>query len=108
MKNLEDKIAYAKHLIFEWGDDHAALMCSFGKDSMALLHLVRETLGKDLPVIYYRHPYYPAKQQFANQVIESRGLTVHDYPPFAAGVKVKPDMLELVARYGFGENGALD
>jgi hypothetical protein len=108
MITMEEKVAHAKHLIFEWGADRAGVMCSFGKDSMVLLHLVRETLGKDLPVIYYKHPYYPAKQKFANEVIESRGLTVHDYPPFAAGVKVKPEILELVARYGFGGSGALD
>lgn len=83
-------------------------MCSFGKDSMVLLHLAREVLGRDLPVIYYKHPHFPAKQEFANEVIQSWALTVHDYPPFAAGVKVKPEMLELVARYGFGANGMMD
>jgi phosphoadenosine phosphosulfate reductase family protein len=108
MKTLDDKISHAKHLVFEWGPAGAGLMCSFGKDSMVLLHLAREVLGKDLPVIFYRHPHFPAKWEFADQVIRSRGLTVHDYPPFAAGVKVKPGMLELVARYGFGENGAMD
>jgi hypothetical protein len=108
MNKIDEKIAHAQHLIFEWGADRAAVMCSFGKDSMVLLHLARETLGKDLPVIYFKHPYFPAKQKFANEIMTSRGLTVHDYPPFAAGVKVKPEMLELVARYGFGENGALD
>jgi len=105
---MDDKIAHAQHLIYEWGTDTAALMCSFGKDSMALLHLVRETLSKDLPVIYFKHPYFPAKQAFANEVIEAQALTVHDYPPFAAGVKVNDTMLELVARYGFGQNGAMD
>jgi hypothetical protein len=108
MITLDDKIIYAKHLIFEWGADRAAVMCSFGKDSMALLHLARETLDKEPPVIYYKHPYFPAKQDFANKVIKSWGLTVHDYPPFAAGVKVNDEMLELVARYGFGNNGAMD
>ena len=108
MKSLDDKISHAKHLIFEWGTDGSAVMCSFGKDSMVLLHLARETLGHELPVIYFRHPYFPAKQEFANKIIESQALTVHDYPPFAAGVKVNDQMLELVARYGFGENGALD
>jgi hypothetical protein len=122
--NLSDKITHTRHLIYEWATDGAALMCSFGKDSMVLLHLARETLevarpraaqdegvlapSYPLPILYFKHPYFPAKQAFANEVIESWALTVHDYPPFAAGVKVKPDMIELVARYGFGVKSALD
>jgi hypothetical protein len=83
-------------------------MCSFGKDSMVLLHLVRETLGKSLPVIFYRHPYFPAKWEFADQVIRSWGLVVHDYPPLVAGIKANDEHLELVARYEFGHEGAMD
>lgn len=97
-----------KELIKETAWNKPALMCSFGKDSMALLHLAREALGKTIPVICYRHPWFAAKWEFANEIIKSWALTVHDYPPAVAGVKVKPGMLELVARYEFGQDGAMD
>jgi hypothetical protein len=80
------------------------VMCSFGKDSMVLLHLVREAVGT-LPVIYHRQPWFPAKNEFADSVIRSMGLEVHDYPPSMCGVKYNDDSLELVARYAFGNSG---
>lgn len=101
-------IEKAKELIRECAGDKPALMCSFGKDSMVLLHLAREALGKTLPIIFYRHPWFPAKWEFANKIMTSWGLEVHDYPPVAAGIKVKDDLLELVARYNFGNDGAMD
>jgi hypothetical protein len=87
---------------------NAAVMWSAGKDSMVLLHLIRETLQRQIPVIYYKHPWFASKQNFANEIIESWGLTVHDYPPMTAGIKAKQGMLELVARYEFGEGSAMD
>jgi len=104
----QEKITQAKELIHARAGNKPALMCSFGKDSMALLHLARETLGKTVPVICYRHPSFPAKWEFANDVIKSWGLTVHDYPPMTAGIKAKEDRLELVARYEFGKDGTMD
>lgn len=106
---MQDKIAHSKELIRQFGGD-AALMCSFGKDSMVLLHLVREELPPNtvgchsypLPVIYHKHPWFGFKHAFANSVIESWALEIHDYPPMACGVKSKEDRLELVARYPFG------
>lgn len=94
---------------------NAALMCSFGKDSMVLLHLVRETLPSNpknchtypVPIIYHRHPWMSAKNEFAESVIRSWALEVYDYPPGACGVKCNADRLELVARYPMGW-GAMD
>jgi hypothetical protein len=105
---MQDKIVTAQQMIFERAGKAPALLCSFGKDSMVLLHLIRATLTGQVPVIYYRFPYFPAKQAFANQIIEKWGLTVHDYPPLACGVKVNDERLELVSRYSFGGNGAFD
>jgi len=113
---LDDKIAAAKHLIYEFGAAKPALMCSFGKDSMVLLHLIREVLPLNrmsthaypVPIIYHRHPWFAMKNMFADSVIRSWALEVHDYPPLVCGVKFKKDRLELVARYRFGEDGAMD
>lgn len=103
-----NKIDRTKELIYCLAGDKPAIMCSFGKDSMVLLNLVRETILKPVPVIFYRHPWFPAKWEFADEVIRSWGLTVHDYPPVAAGIKTKEGMLELVARYEFGKDGGMD
>jgi 3'-phosphoadenosine 5'-phosphosulfate sulfotransferase (PAPS reductase)/FAD synthetase len=110
---MMDKIAHAKHLIYEWGAEHAVLLCSFGKDSMVLLDLIRQVLparqlnchSYPIPVIYHRHCYFPAKQEFANKVIRSWALEVYDFSPLACGVKCKEDRLELVTRYQIGSAG---
>jgi 3'-phosphoadenosine 5'-phosphosulfate sulfotransferase (PAPS reductase)/FAD synthetase len=112
MKNLDEKIAHAKHLIYEWGAGQAVLLCSFGKDSTVLLDLIRETLparelnchSYPIPVIYYRHPYFPAKHEFAEEMIRKWALEVYDFPPLACGVKCKEDRLELVTRYQVGSD----
>jgi 3'-phosphoadenosine 5'-phosphosulfate sulfotransferase (PAPS reductase)/FAD synthetase len=99
------KPEHAKALIS--AADTPALMCSFGKDSMVLLHLVRETIGL-VPLIYHRHPWFTFKNEFADHVINSWALEVYDYPPMACGVKVNADRLELVSRYPFGLSGMMD
>ncbi len=93
-----------------------AAMLSFGKDSMVLAHLIRlssvkpkfpKAHGFPVDVIYHRDPWFAHKHAFADEIIRSWGMEVHDFPPFASGVKVKDDMIELVARYNFG-SGAMD
>lgn len=80
-----------------------AAMLSFGKDSMVMAHLIRGGSNAfPIDVIYHRDPWFPHKNLFADSVINSWGMTVHDFPPMTTGVKVKPDMLELVSRYSFG------
>lgn len=59
-----------------------AFMCSFGKDSMVLLHLLRSRKLR-LPVIFHRDPWWPEKYAFADRMIREYGLEVHDYPPVA-------------------------
>ena len=134
ISDLQDKIAHAKHLIYEWGAGQAVLLCSFGKDSMVLLDLIRQVLparelnchSYPLPVIYHRHPYFPWKHEFADTVIRSWALEVYDFPPLACGVKAKGGSacpqadgsgqsqpigdnrfhrLELVTRYQVGSGG---
>jgi hypothetical protein len=95
-----------------------AAMLSFGKDSMVLADLIRRAIRYDdldlprthgfpVPVIYHRDPWFAQKHQFAEEVIRSWAMEVHDWAPAAAGIKVKDDALELVARYHFG-TGSMD
>jgi 3'-phosphoadenosine 5'-phosphosulfate sulfotransferase (PAPS reductase)/FAD synthetase len=93
-------------------------MLSFGKDSMALAHLIRAALSSyhghnghfpsvhayPLPVIYHRDPWFPVKHEFAENTARSWGMEVHDFLPACAGIKVNDKLLELVARYPFGES----
>lgn len=55
-------------------------MCSFGKDSMVLLHLM-ESNGIRVPVLFHRDPWWPKKYAFADGIISTLELEVHDYPP---------------------------
>lgn len=114
MNKIRDSIELIWRAIEE--SKRPAAMLSFGKDSMVMADLIRKSGGQsDFPrthgfpidVIYHRDPWFPHKHKFADEIIESWSMEVHDYPPMLAGVKVKPDMLELVARYNFG-HGVLD
>ncbi len=80
---------------------HPVLYCSFGKDSMVLLHLMYST-GIRMPVLYYRDPWFPRKNRFANLVIDSYLLECHDYPPARVSLLHNPVMVALVSEYSTG------
>jgi hypothetical protein len=111
---LNDKIDHATKLLRFFPGRHA-VMSSFGKDSMVLLHLIRNVVPKNplsahaypIPVLWHRHPWFPSKNEFAESVIRSWAIEAHDYPPLVCGVKCKEDRIELVAQYPFG-GGAMD
>lgn len=65
--------------------DHPAVLCSFGKDSMVMLHLVREA-GYDWPVVCFQEEWLPRKWEFAHRVAREWELTMHVWPPAAAWV----------------------
>jgi hypothetical protein len=77
------------------------LFCSFGKDSTVLLHLMYSH-GIRMPVVYYRDPYFPRKNRFANLLIDSYLLECHDYPPLRVSLKHSPVMVALVSEYSTG------
>jgi hypothetical protein len=78
------------------------LNCSFGKDSMALLHLLFSNNIR-MPIVYYRDPWFPEKNAFANRIIEGWKLEVHDYPPVRTTLKHSPHMVALVSEYLIGK-----
>ncbi len=81
-------------------------MWSSGKDSMALLHLVR-SMGYAWPVILYRNPLFPQKYDFADRIISEWNLRVYDYPPLAMGLQHKNGQVEVVALYGISSTAHL-
>lgn len=56
------------------------LLCSFGKDSMVLLWILKR-MGMLLPVLFFEDPKFPRKFAFAHNIIESLNLEVYDYAP---------------------------
>lgn len=79
-----------------------AIMCSFGKDSLVVLHLVHSV--KRIPVIHHRESVQPAKYVYANRLIESLNLEVHDFPVIETKVCEKGDEFDIVNCYPFGKN----
>lgn len=61
------------------------LYFSGGKDSVAMLHLLR-THGMRCPIIMHREPWQTHKYAFAEKLIRSWKLTVFDYPPLKVGL----------------------
>jgi len=74
------KLSRSIDIVKGYSDQNGVILCSFGKDSMVLLHLVQLVCG-NIPVVFWREPGQNVKYRFANQVIESWNLVVFDYPP---------------------------
>jgi 3'-phosphoadenosine 5'-phosphosulfate sulfotransferase (PAPS reductase)/FAD synthetase len=102
--SLDEKIEKAKHIVAKHLTATTVLYCSFGKDSMVMLHLIR-SMGLNLPVIYNHIPYFPVKQAFANKVIEEWGLVVHRFPPFKTEVVMEP--FDIINRYSLPDDNTL-
>lgn len=77
-----------------------AVLCSFGKDSVLLLDLVRE-VQPNTPVLWFRTGL---DQSYARQMIRAWDLTVFGWPP-ADRYLLEGDGLTLVCEYGI--NGAV-
>jgi hypothetical protein len=78
-----------------------ALLVSFGKDSIVMLHLFQHFR---LPVICYRPPYALHKWAYAERMIQHFGVAVHHFPPaWIALRETKGESgLELVTAYAAG------
>lgn len=102
--DYDDKVQHAKNLLARALKSAArpVVLCSFGKDSIAALHLVRRELGEYPPVVFHRVPAMPWKYAFADRVIQDWQLRVIDYPPLAVGVTGQGPTLEIVASYQNG------
>tara|TARA_B110000503_G_scaffold128314_1_gene199158 strand:- start:234 stop:1031 length:798 start_codon:yes stop_codon:yes gene_type:complete len=83
-----------------------ALMVSFGKDSMVMLHLFAKF---DFPVICHIPPYDARKWEFARSVIAQWNLSVHDWPPAWVALQESKheDSLELVTAHDTGSGDLL-
>jgi Phosphoadenosine phosphosulfate reductase family len=78
------------------------LMCSFGKDSMVLLHLVREVADQNIPILFHRDPWFSAKYEFAEKVIRDWELIVFDYPPVSVSMWQGKSIVAFTNHYQIG------
>lgn len=76
------------------------VMCSFGKDSIAVLHMVMQQ--KKLKVVFHREPFQHHKYDYANSIIRDWDLHVIDYPPLATAVNESDAEFEIVNQYQAG------
>jgi hypothetical protein len=78
------------------------LLCSFGKDSMVLLHLLR-SMGLDLPIVFHRDPWFPHKYAFADRMIREWNLTVWDWQPVAVSLWHGKGIVAFTNHYQIGQ-----
>lgn len=79
------------------------LLCSFGKDSMVLLFMLRHWF-EEVPVVFLRQPFFQRKYAYANRVIEDWNIKefYQDIPPIGVTVSHNQGKTELVNHYNFG------
>jgi hypothetical protein len=80
--------------IKEWNKrwPRAVVLWSGGKDSTALLHLIRYGAEIDIPVIQYRQPKFRERYAYSDYLIKEWGLEVYEYPPMKVALADGPDV----------------
>jgi hypothetical protein len=98
--NLDDKIKETLEFTIEQLKQYKlpVLYCSFGKDSTVLLHLLLSQKIR-IPIIYHSDPWYPRKNDFANQLISLWSLEVYSYPPAKVSLLHGKEIVALVSEY---------
>jgi hypothetical protein len=102
-ENLRDKLAKSSEMIQKIlaSAKNPAMLCSFGKDSMVLLAILR-SLKKDFPVIFFKEPFFQEKYSFAHKMAVEWGLRVYDYPPVATAMANNGEKCEVIRQYQLG------
>ena len=79
------------------------VLCSFGKDSLALLQLQRK-MGFEFPVVTFREAWDADKWAHAYELIADWGLEVHFPPPYQTWTYQHGAKFVLGASYPFGRD----
>jgi phosphoadenosine phosphosulfate reductase len=104
----KDKLSMSKEII-ELGlksSSNPVLLCSFGKDSIVVLDIIRK-LGHNIPVIFFREPFYQEKFVYAQKVMADMNLDVYDYPPSVIDYIQLEGYFEVFNYYSMGVNSHL-
>jgi len=81
------------------------VLCSFGKDSLVLLHLCLRL--RKVPVLFFRFPKFHEKHMHAMQVMQQWDLEVFDMWPKIATDYQKGSFFEVLHGYSTGPGGIL-
>lgn len=100
---MDGKIEESKNLIRMIAEQYKnpIIYCSFGKDSMVVLHLCR-SMGFNWPVMFHREPEFPIKFRYANRMMEKWNLVCHDYPPNMTSIYEGKDTYEVCTHFKIG------
>ncbi|CAB5238155.1 Phosphoadenosine phosphosulphate reductase [uncultured Caudovirales phage] len=101
MTKLERSIDIIKTAIATNG--RSVVLWSGGKDSMVLLHIIRNVLGVKCPVALFRDPWQPHKYKFQDNLIKEWGLEVYSWHPSANEFAQNEDLFEVMNYYKFNE-----
>ena len=100
-KDIENKEERAKAIVHDAlkGRREPMAFCSFGKDSLVMVHMVQQ-FYPELPVVYLMDGATPNRHVFAFQTAAKMGLTLHSYPPsFADHYQKDPDSVVDIFHY---------
>ena len=80
--------------IKEWNKrwPRSVVLWSGGKDSTALLHLIRYGAEIDIPVVQYRQPKFRERYAYSDRLIKEWDLEVYEYPPMKVSLTDGPDV----------------
>lgn len=80
--------------IKEWNKrwPRSVVLWSGGKDSTALLHLIRYGAEIDIPVVQYRQPKFRERYAYSDRLIKEWNLEVYEYPPMKVSLADGPDV----------------
>lgn len=102
---LQDKINHACKVFEEVLQNYRrpVLLCSFGKDSMVMLWMIREWFTKEIPIVLFKHPFFPRKYTYADRMISEWDLNVHqNIPPIGSSLSCKDGKTEVIHHYSMG------
>lgn len=88
-KLLKETIEKAKLWAKNW--PNSVVMWSGGKDSTAMLHLLKFKAGIDVPVIQFRQPKFRERYAYSDQLIKDWDLSIYEYPASRFALADGPD-----------------
>lgn len=94
------KLETTKELIAS-GASHfpKGMICwSGGKDSMVLLHIMRD-MGIKLPLVFFREPWQPSKYKFHDKIIQDWDLLVYSWHPYQSAFQQEGNEWEVQNHY---------
>jgi len=77
------------------------VLWSGGKDSTAMLHLIRHKVGAKLPVIQWREPRFRHRYAYSDRLARAWDLEMYDYAPLGYALTDGYDIETTVPRFDF-------